>query len=365
MTAVAQEPIRFFVPGPVYVLEEVRREMTRPIVAHRSPEFRVTWARLAELLPPLFRTRRDATVATSSSTLLMEAGLVSLTESDVLHLTCGAFSERWLAVGRSLGRAADHLSAPWGEINSPDLLRAALRRKRYEAVTITHNETSTGVVNPLAEIARVVHEESDALILVDAVSSLAGIPVETDEWGLDFVFAGVQKGIAAPPGLAVFTLSERGERRARGLVCRGFYLDLVRYLDKHREGGPITTPAIALCWALEKQLERIAGEGLEVRWARHAELAAIAAAWVARRGLEFASTATGRSPTVSCLRTPAGRSAPELVRAVAARGFTLGGGYAAWKPDTFRIGHMGEVRASDLEALLSVLDEEMAAWPVS
>lgn len=365
MTAVAQEPIRFFVPGPVYVLEEVRREMTRPIVAHRSPEFRATWSRIAELLPAIFRTRRDATVATSSSTMLMEAALVSLTERDVLHLTCGAFSERWLAVGRSVGRAADHLAAPWGEMNSPDLLRAALRRKRYEAVTITHNETSTGVVNPLAEIARVVREESDALVLVDAVSSLAGIPVETDAWGLDFVFAGVQKGIAAPPGLVVLTLSERAERRARGIACRGFYLDLVRYLDKHREGGPITTPAVSLCWALEKQLERITAEGLEARWARHADLAALAATWAERSGIEFASAAAGRSPTVSCLRTPTGRAAPELVRAVAARGFTLGGGYAAWKPSTFRIGHMGEVRTSDLEALLSVLDEEMAAWSVS
>jgi len=362
VSASGGEPVRFFVPGPVYVLEEVRRAMTRPIVAHRSPEFRATWARIGELLPPLFRTEREATVATSSSTLLMEAALVSLTEREVLHATCGAFSERWLAVGRSIGRASDQLAAPWGEINDPDLLRATLRRKRYEAVTLTHNETSTGVANPLKELAQVVREESDALVLVDAVSSLAGMPIETDDWGLDFVFAGVQKGIAAPPGLVALTLSERAERRARGIERRGFYLDLVRYLEKHREGGPITTPAVSLCWALERQLERIAEEGIERRWARHAALAAATADWAERVGLEFASTAAGRSPTVSCLRVPPGRSASDLVRAVAARGFTLGGGYAAWKPTTFRIGHMGEVRESDLEALLSVLEEEMAAW---
>lgn len=365
MSVAGQEPIRFFVPGPVYVVEAVRQAMTRPVVAHRSPEFRATWTRIGELLPPLFGTTRDATVATSSSTLLMEAALVSLVERDVLHLTCGAFSERWLAVGRAVGRASDQLGAPWGEINDPDLLRAALRRKRYEAVTITHNETSTGVVNPLPELARAVREESDALVLVDAVSSLAGMPVRTDAWGLDFVFAGVQKGIAAPPGLVVLTLSERAERRARGIERRGFYLDLVRYLDKHREGGPITTPAVSLCWALERQLERIVAEGLERRWTRHAALAATTAAWAERVGLEFASSAAGRSPTVSCLRLPAERGAPELVRAVGGRGFTLGGGYGAWKPNTFRIGHMGEVQQSDLEALLSVLEEERAAWSAS
>jgi len=365
LSTAVDEPIRFFVPGPVYVVEEVRQAMTRPLVAHRSPEFRATWTRIGELLPSIFRTAREATVATSSSTLLMEAALVSLTEREVLHLTCGAFSERWLAVGRAVGRSSDQLGAPWGEINDPDLLRAALRRKRYEAVTITHNETSTGVVNPLRDLARAVREESDALILVDAVSSLAGMPLETDAWGLDFVFAGVQKGLAAPPGLVALTLSERAERRARDIAHRGFYLDLVRYLDKHRAGGPITTPAVSLCWALERQLERIATEGVERRWARHASLAATTAAWASRLGLEFASTAAGRSKTVSCLRVPVGRSAPELVRAVGDRGFTLGGGYAAWKPDTFRIGHMGEVQESDLEALLSVLEEEIAAWSAS
>lgn len=359
MSPPPQEPIRFFLPGPVYVLEETRRAMTRPVVAHRSPEFRATWERIAELLPPVFRTARDATVATASSTALMEAALVSLTGRDVLHLTCGAFSERWLAIGRSLGRASDELSAPWGEANDPELLRAALRRKRYEAVTMVHNETSTGVVNPVADLARVVREESDALVLVDAVSSLAGDRVETDAWGLDFVFAGVQKGLAAPPGLAALTLSGRAETRARSLAHRGFYLDLVRYLDKHREGGPITTPAVSICWALELQLERIAAEGLEARWARHRALAEATEAWAERLGLRFASAPGFRSRTVACIAAPPGVEAPRIVRAAAARGFTIGGGYGKWKPTTFRIGHMGEVGPSDLDALLAGLGEEM------
>jgi aspartate aminotransferase-like enzyme len=356
---VSREPIRFFLPGPVYVLEEIRREMLRPVVAHRSAEFRAVWDAISAALPPVFRTARPCMVATGSSTLIMEAALVSFVERDVLHLVNGAFSERWLAIARSLGRQADEVSVPWGEAVTPDLLRAALRRKRYEAVTVVHNETSTGVLTPVAELARVAREESDALLLVDTVSSLAGAPVESDAWGLDLVVAGVQKGIAAPPGLTAFTFSERAERRAEAIRHRGFYTDLLRYRDKQREGGPITTPAVAECYALAKQLERIAAEGLEARWARHARLATTTAVWAAAHGVGYPAAEPVRSPTVSCLRPPRGITAPDLVRALAGRGFTLGGGYGKWKPETFRIGHMGEVNDDDLAALLSAIHEEM------
>jgi aspartate aminotransferase-like enzyme len=304
--AEAREPIDFFLPGPVYVREAVRREMLKPVVAHRSPEFRAVWDRLSRGLPPIFRTTRPCFTATGSSTLLMEASLVSLTRDAVLHLINGSFSERWSAVGRSLGRASDEISVPWGEAVTPELLRAALRRRRYEAVTVVHNETSTGVLTPIAELARVVREESDALLLVDTVSSLAAAPVETDAWDLDFVFAGVQKGIAAPPGLTVFTFSERAERRAEAIPHRGFYGDLLRYRDKQREGGPITTPAMAECRALALQLERVAAEGLEVRWRRHQALAARCASWAAARPRLRLGRGV-RSPSVSCLRAPAGR----------------------------------------------------------
>jgi aspartate aminotransferase-like enzyme len=359
------EMIRNFLVGPVYVLEEVRLTMTRPMIAHRSAEFKAVWSAIAGALPGVFRTRRDAMVASGSSTLLMEASLVSLVERDVLHLTNGAFSERWLAIGRALGRNGDELSAPWGEAVDPELLRAALRRKRYEAVTVVHNETSTGVVNPLAELARVVREESDALLLVDCVSSLGGDRVETDAWGLDFVFAGTQKGLAAPPGLAVFAMSERAEARAAGIAHRGFYTDLLRYRDKHREGGPITTPAIPIVFALARQLERISEEGIEARWDRHARLARQTAESAARVGLEYAAAAGARSRTVACLHAPAGTPAPELVSRLSRRGFVVAGGYGRWKPTTFRIGHMGEVRDRDLAALLISLEEEVRSCTAS
>jgi len=358
-----REPIRHFLPGPVYVTEAVRASMTAPIVGHRSDAFKQVYRRIAGGLQRVFRTARDVPFATGSATLVMELALVSTVQRDVLNLVSGAFSERWHKISRSLGKRADRLDVPWGRAIDPDLVRRALARKRYEAVTVVHNETSTGVINPLEEIARAVHETSDALVLVDAVSSLAGAPVETDAWGLDLVLTGSQKALAVPPGLVPFAVSERAETRASGIEPRGFYTDVLRYLEYHRKDGPITTPAIPVVWALDRQLGRIAEEGVEERWGRHRMLQARMVRWLdeggAQRGLSFAAEEEARSPTVSCLSPPDGVEAPALVRRLAEKGWTVAGGYGAWKQSTFRIGHMGEVTMNDLEDLLAVLEETL------
>jgi len=351
------EPIKFFLPGPSYVPEDARQAMTKPVVGHRSAAFKDLYLRIAARLPQVLRTAGDVMVATGSSTLIMESAVVSCVRQDVLNLTNGAFSERWHAISKAVGKSADKISAPWGQALDPDLVRSALRRKRYDAVTLVHNETSTGVMSPLADVARAVREESDALILVDTVSSLGGAPVETDAWGLDVVLAGTQKAIAVPPGLTLLTLSERAAERAAQVPHRGYYTDLLRYRDKHREGGTITTPAIPLFYALDIQLDCILAEGMEARWRRHEGLYRRTAEWAAARGCEYASAANARSVTVSCLKPPAGVDPQAIVKELAQRGYTIGGGYGDWKPTTFRIGHMGEVREGDLEALLVEIDQ--------
>ena len=353
--------IQFFLPGPTYVLPEVREAMVADVVGHRSPAFKALYESMVPRLQAVFRTRGDVLVATGSATLVMESAVISTVESRVLNLVCGAFSERWHQICLSLGKQADRVSVPWGQAVDPDLVREALRRQRYEAVTLVHNETSTGVINPLESIARVVREESEALLLVDTVSSMAGAPIETDEWGLDVVLASVQKAMAAPPGLTVFSFSEKAAERAARLENRGFYTDFLRYRDKHRSGGTITTPAVSVFYALDRQLDNIVSEGMEARWRRHAELQEQTARWIESRGMEWASESGSRSPTISCLRAPAGRSAPAIVEGLAHLGFTVGGGYGKWKPETFRIGHMGEVRREDLEGLLEALERVLEA----
>ena len=351
------EQIKFFLPGPSYVLEEVRQAMTKPMVGHRSAGFKDFYVALSKKLPPLLRTAGEVMVSSGSSTLVMESAVVSCAASEVLNLTNGAFSDRWHSISKSVGKSSDKIAFPWGEAIDPETVRAALRRKKYDAVTLVHNETSTGVLSPIAEVAKVIREESDALIIVDTVSSLAGAPVESDAWGLDVVLAGTQKAIAVPPGLTVFTLSDRAVERAQQVPHRGFYTDLLRYLDKHKEGGFITTPAIPLLWALDKQMDIILAEGIEARWARHERLYQRTAEWAAARGITYASAENARSVTVSCLKPPAGVDPQAIVSKLKDRGITIGGGYGDWKPTTFRIGHMGQVQESDLDALLGEIDD--------
>jgi len=352
----SDERIRFFLPGPTWVLADARQAMTAPAIGHRGAPFKALYASLQPPLRATLRTAGDVLLASGSATLVMESAVVSTIRGSILHLTGGAFAERWLAISRTHGLDADQVSVPWGKAVAPDLVREAVRRKRYDAVAVTHNETSTGVLQPLGEIARAVREESDALVLVDAVSSLAGVELETDAWGLDVVLAGTQKAIAAPPGLSVFTVSERAAERAAAKPYRGFYTDLLRYRDKHAAGGTITTPPIPIVHALGRQLERIADEGLPARWERHHRLRGMTGEWAARRGFSYASAENAHSPTVSCLRPPEGVAAPALVARLAEEGIVVGGGYGAWKQETFRIGHMGEVREADLTALFEAIE---------
>ncbi len=353
---------RFFLPGPVHVEPDILDSLTAPITGHRSPGFKALYASLGPRLQEVFRTSQEVLIATSSATFVMESALISAPGDAVLHLTCGAFSERWEAINRSLGRRPDRLSVPWGEAIDPDLVREALRRKRYDVVTTVHNETSTGVMNPVGEIARAVHEESDALLLVDAVSSLGGAPIETDDWGLDLVLVGVQKALALPPGLTLFSISDRYAERAAQLPHRGFYTDLLRYRDKHRAGGTITTPATPQMHALDHQLDVILAEGMQARWARHRKMSELTAAWAARAGCELAAAPGARSWTLTCLRPPAGIEAPRLVGALADRCWIVGSGYGQWKPTTFRIGHMGQIRPTDLETLFDNIDEVLISF---
>lgn len=356
-----EQPVRFFLPGPTWVPEEVLAAMTRQPVGHRSSEFMELYGSLSDRLKRVFRTSRDVVTVTSSGSLCWDIALASTAPTEVLCLTNGAFSERFLTAAKSRGLSVDQIAVPWGQTFDPALLRDALRRKRYQAVTLAHNETSTGVLSPLAELAEVVHAESDALLFVDAVSSLAGAELEPEPWGIDFLFTGAQKALALPPGLAFFTVSERFEARAAEVEHRGFYTDALRYLEKHRGGSTVTTPAVCTFFALDVQLDRILAEGMEARWQRHLAMRRRTEEWVAGNDFTYGSSADAPSPTVSCVKPPEEIEAPALVKALKARGVTVGGGYGKWKPTSLRIGHMGEVGLDDLEALLSTIDDVVAA----
>jgi aspartate aminotransferase-like enzyme len=352
------ERATYFVPGPTWVRPAILNEMTRPMIGHRSSEFKDLFVRIIANLKPLFGTTQDTLVATCSGTAILEAALINCVPRRLLATTCGAFSERWRAIGESLGLEVDQLNAGWGNAVEPAALADHLtsRRGRYDAVTITHNETSTGVTNDVASLARVVREHSpDTLVLVDAVSSLGGIPVRFDEWGLDVCLASVQKGIALPPGITLFAVSAQALVRAAKKPYRGTYFDFLNY-KKHADDGSVpSTPSIPHFYALAKQLDDIINvETLEARFRRHE---AMRDATIHRTApyATLASDAAHASATVSALLP--NLPADQIREQMKARGFTLGGGYGKWKNTTFRIGHMGDISLDDLNAMLDVLGE--------
>jgi aspartate aminotransferase-like enzyme len=349
---------KFFVPGPTWVRPEILQELARPVIGHRSPEFRDLYSSILGNLRPLFGTQRDAFVVTSSGTGVMQAALENCVNRRVLVTTCGAFSERWFQIAQSLGLEVDRLDAGWGNAIDPDELadHLASRRTHYDAVTLTHNETSTGVTNDVASLARVVREESpDTLVLVDAVSSLGGIPVRVDDWELDVCLASVQKGIALPPGITVVAISQAALDRAKKHPYRGMYFDLVQYKQKADDLSVPSTPSIPHFFALAAQLDHIVREeGLEARYARHLAMRDL----VHQRTARYAAVAGDRahaSPTVTALKPV---KSPDAIRSeMKTRGYTLGGGYGEWKETTFRIGHMGDMSVDDVSAMLDDLEQ--------
>jgi aspartate aminotransferase-like enzyme len=340
--------------------------MVRPIIGHRSAEISALLQGMGQQLSELFVTDRPVYLCTSSATGMMEAAITNLTRRRVLCLVNGSFSQRFYDIAMACGRPADRLEVEWGEPNLPDALRDALVEEpgRYDLVTVVHSESSTGVLNPLAELSEVVHEFDDVLLAVDAVSSLAATPVLTRDWELDFVLTGSQKALALPPGLALAAASERALARAEEVEHRGFYFDLLKF-EKRLQGHHQTpnTPAVSIFYALEQQLGRIADEGLEARWGRHRRMAERTYQWVnelgARSGRSFSVFPPEgyRSPALTPILLPEDVSGPDVAAAARERGFTIAPGYGKLKPQVIRIGHMGEHTMDELETLLGVLDE--------
>ncbi|MFQ5506678.1 MAG: pyridoxal-phosphate-dependent aminotransferase family protein, partial [Planctomycetota bacterium] len=264
-----------FIPGPTEVRPEILKELARPQIGHRSRACIELVLELRERLSVLFGTTRPAFFESCPATALMEAAVRNLVPKGgkVLNLCCGAFSERWHSISKAVGRDATALAVDWGKANLPSELAVALQGAEYDALTITHNETSTGLMNPLAELAEVAHRFPGLLVLVDCVSSLAGTAIDFDSNDLDLALASTQKCLALPGGFCVYALSERAMRRAEEVPERGWLLDFLRADEGLARGKTVATPSIPHLFALLEQLDRIEREGLEARFARHREMA--------------------------------------------------------------------------------------------
>jgi predicted phosphoserine aminotransferase len=354
---------RFFLPGPTEVLPEVLQAQARPMIGHRAKETEALLAAIAPQLSAVLRTRQPVMVATCSATGLMEAAIRNGVRKKVLCLVNGAFSQRFADIATACGKEVEVAKVDLGGTFEADEVRSLVRRSGADAVTFVHSESATGALNPAAEIAAAVREAGDVMVLMDGVTSVGGSPVETDEWGLDFVVTGSQKALALPPGLAFGVAAPRLVEKAKSVPARGLYFDLVVYDAQIRRNQTPYTPAVQLLFALQDQLARIAAAGgIEARWARHEAMRSRVEAWVEERGtalgVAYLPRPGRRSWTVSCLRllqpSPTGS---EISKAMKARGFTIASGYGALKETTFRIGHMGDHTVEELDAVLAALEE--------
>ena len=348
----------FFLPGPTEVRPEILQTLTRPMLPHRSAAFEAIYARCDAGLRTIFRTSRPVYIASASATGLMEGAIRCAPSGAVLSLVNGAFSDRFAQVAQSCGRTVVRDDVALGNHHTPEQVAALLATSAAKIVTLTHSETSTGAMNDIAAIARAVHD-AGAVILVDSVTGVAGAELESDAWHLDFVFTGSQKALALPPGLALGVASEAFIAAAAHNVDRGTYFDLVEFEKYAVRNQTPNTPAISLFYALAEQVEAIASEGIEARWARHLAMQALTIAWAGQLATDVSSAfgvlapASGRSPTVSCITLPDAISGTAVAASVANRGYVIGAGYGPLRDRTIRIGHMGDHTVSGLTNCLA------------
>ena len=361
---------RFFLPGPTDIRPEILAAQAGPPLPHRGAAFEALFASLQPGLRHVFGTTRPVYVSTSSATGLMEAAVRCAKPGPVLSLVNGAFADRFAEIARACDRDVTVLEAKWGDTVPLEQVEAALRARAYAAVTVVHSETSTGALAPLADFGALCRDHG-ALSLVDSVTGVAGAPMHADTWQLDFVFTGSQKALAMPAGLAFGVASERYLATVHEAPARGRYFDVLEFEQYvHKQQTP-NTPAISLLYAAAAQLAHIQRETIDARVARHAAMTAATHAWVdATRealGLPLCIQAREgeRSPTVTCIALPTHLAGESVVRAVADRGFVIGGGYGKLKATHLRIGHMGDHTVDGLDACLGAVRDALATVPTT
>jgi serine---pyruvate transaminase len=343
-------------PGPTPVPPEVLAATAQPVVHHRSPDFRPVLERTLDRLVQVFRTEQDVLMFTASGTAAMESTVANLVSPGdrVTVVSAGHFGERWTALARAYGADVDVLAYEWGEIPQPEDL--AGRRSRI--VFLTHSETSTGVVADLRALAAAAKEE-DALVAVDAISSLGAVPLETDAWGLDVVVSASQKALMTPPGLSFAAVSEAA-LAALGSSPR-YYLDWERTRAAQAKLDAAYTPAVSLIAGLDVALGLLLDEGLETAFERHVRLGRACRAGAKAMGLELFSPDDDSSAVVTAIRAPDGVDATELVQTLRDRhGITIANGQGPLKGQIFRVGHVGYFDVFDIVAALAAVELVLA-----
>jgi len=360
--------IRLFIPGPTEVRPEILEAQAQWMIGHRMPECAELVGRIQAKIRPVFKTRNRVFLSASSGTGLQEAAVRNCSSVKVLNCVNGAFADRWRQVTEANGKDNDVLAVEWGQPILPEEVVKKLESADFDAITIVHNETSTGTVSPIDEIARAVRSlpgGQDIMILVDSVSGLSGARLEFDAWDLDVVLTSSQKAFALPAGLAFCAVSDRAMRRAEVTPNRGYYFDFVlleKYMVKNQTPA---TPAISLLYALDKQLDDILAEGVDNRFERHLQMRDYVIDWAIKNHFGLFAAEGFRSPTVTCLKNDQGISVAGLNEYLRRKGMIISNGYGSLKEKTLRIAHMGDTTLADLDQLLQEISDYLKESDVS
>jgi len=349
---------KLFIPGPTHVREAILTAQTAPMIGHRSTEYSDLQAAVTPKLQKLLYTEQPVFIYASSGTGVMEGAVRQTVQKRALVTVCGAFSDRWHQITEANGVPVDRIDVDWGQGISPEMVDEALSKGDYDVLTVTLNETSTGVMNPLKEIAAMVREKyPDVVILVDAVSAMGGVKIEFDAWDLDVVISSSQKCFALPAGLAITAVSERALKRAESIPNHGYYYSFLNMLKYYKRSQTPATPAISLIQALNAQMDDILAEGLETRWARHIEMGELVRAWARKHWALFSDEAY-LSNTVTTVANTRGISVADLNKELGKRGAMISNGYGSkLKEKTFRIAHMGDLTPDDVSWVLGLIDD--------
>lgn len=346
---------KLFIPGPIEIHPDILAAMSHPMIGHRMKEYAELHERVTSGLKKVMFTREKVFLATSSAFGVMEGAIRNLVGKRCANFCNGAFSDKWHDVTIRCGKQADAFRFEWGKAVTPEAVEKALATGLYDSMTLIHNETSTGVMSPLPEIAEVMRKFPEVMFIVDTVSSMSALKIPVDELGIDCCIFGVQKAFALPPGLTVFSASEKALKRAAGMEGRGYYFDFIEFATNDEKHNTPSTPCISLIYAMDKQLERIFSEGLEARWERHRDLAVYVRDWLITRDFKLFPEQDALSRTLTCSRNSRNIDLARLKKELSEAGFAFDDGYGKIKGQTFRIAHMGDMARADLEQLFSAI----------
>jgi len=349
------------IPGPTRVAPRVLKAMSENIVNHRSAIFGKILDETTQMMSDVFRTNNKSYLITGSGTAAMEAAMVNVLNpgDKVLNVVCGKFGQRFMQIADSFGAQTQVIDVEWGNAVNPDEIGYALEEDEdIKAVTVVHNETSTGVANPIKEIGKIM-SDYDALYVVDTVSSLAGDEVDVDGYGIDICVTGSQKCMAAPPGMAAITFSDDAWKVADNVNHNSYYLNMKKYRKSGDAEPPETpyTPSVSLMYAMHEALTIIMEEGLNNRVKRHQIAAEATRSAIKALGLELFPNEDVSSTTVTAVKMPNGVTDAELRGTMRNKyRVELAGGQDHLKGNIFRIGHMGNITHRELITTISALE---------